>query len=67
MLGLRTYGDRDASLDKYSEQFLRDPAGNPMGCAIIVAAFLVFLAICAAKSSGENCPMQAARLTPFVE
>ena len=67
MLGI-SYGDRDASLDKCSEQFLRNPAGNPMGCAIIVAAFLVFLAICAAKSSGENCPwMEAARLTPFVE
>ena len=56
MLGI-SYGDRDASLDQCNDQFLRDLAGNAMeltSCGTVLAACLVFLAICADKSSGEN-------------
>ena len=56
LLGI-SYGDRDASLDKCSEQLLRDLAGNAMeltSCGIVLAACLVFLAICADQASTEK-------------
>ena len=56
LLGI-SYGDRDASLDKCSEQLLRDLAGNAMeltSCGIVLAACLVFLAMCADQASTEK-------------